>query len=772
MKKLLSLCMICLLTVSAHTQNTGIGTTTPQATLDVKGNQRIGGASAFMTYDSIGGRIEWRNSNLYVPVSQYLMQHSAAADGLYYNNNAPISGQLEYRNALGNPVFYTNFINGNGYFAGNTGIGTTTPQTKLHIISTGNEVARLDASEPFLSLYSNGAYKGYFWKSPNSIEIGSASGSNLPITLAPDGYQRMFVTPVGNVGIGTGSPLARLHVSDSSVLFSATGDIPATPGNTPISGAGRRMMWYPDKAAFRVGYVPGTQWDKANIGDYSFASGFVTTASGNTSTAMGWGATASGNTSTAIGNVTIASGDISTAMGTSTIASGYVSTAMGGATTASGDLSTAMGNTTIASGNNSTAIGSNSIAKAVGSLSAGVYNDATDNPSPTTNAPTDRIFQIGNGTFSVRSNALTVLRNSNVGIGNSNPAYQLDISSRMRIRSGGNNSSSAGLWLNNNANTEAAFIGMEDDTHVGFYGTGGAGWRFGMNTNNGNIKMMGLVGIGTTSPTSKLHIEENIDNLIGITIKNTNTGSSSAEFLRFDNENGSVAGLQVYDITSSVYPAAMTLFNNRPSGNIRFRTGGLDQMTIANNGNVGIGITSPNAPLAFTNTTGTKISLFESSPNSQYGLAVQGAQLQIYSDNPSAKISFGYFISGVYNERMYLTNSSGILTVNGTNYPSDIRYKKQISTLQHPLKKIMAISGVEYYMRTNEFPEKHFDDKLQTGLIAQEVEKVLPQAVQTGSDGYKSVDYAKVVPLLVEAVKEQQKQINELKTLVQKLLKQ
>ena len=44
-----------------------------------------------------------------------------------------------------------------------------------------------------------------------------------------------------------------------------------------------------------------------------------------------------------------------------------------------------------------------------------------------------------------------------------------------RIRSGGDNNTSAGLYLNNNANNLAAFIGMEDDTHVGFYGTG-TGW--------------------------------------------------------------------------------------------------------------------------------------------------------------------------------------------------------------------------------------------------------------------------------------------------------
>ncbi|MBA2249132.1 MAG: hypothetical protein H0W12_02955 [Chitinophagaceae bacterium] len=75
----------------------------------------------------------------------------------------------------------------------------------------------------------------------------------------------------GNVGIGIPTPLARLHVADSSVVFTATGDIPVTPGNPPISGVGRRMMWYPGKAAFRVGYVSAAKWDKDSIGNYSFA---------------------------------------------------------------------------------------------------------------------------------------------------------------------------------------------------------------------------------------------------------------------------------------------------------------------------------------------------------------------------------------------------------------------------------------------------------------------------------------------------------------------
>jgi len=98
--------------------------------------------------------------------------------------------------------------------------------------------------------------------------------------------------------------------------------------------------------------------------------------------------------------------------------------------------------------------------------------------------------------FRVNGNAtaMVITNGGYVGIGNSDPAYQLDIANRIRIRSGGNAGVSAGLWLNNNANAEAAFIGMEDDTHVGFYGLT-SGWKFGMNTQTGALKINGSEGV-------------------------------------------------------------------------------------------------------------------------------------------------------------------------------------------------------------------------------------------------------------------------------------
>jgi uncharacterized protein (TIGR02145 family) len=221
-----------------------------------------------------------------------------------------------------------------------------------------------------------------------------------------------------NVGIGTTAPLARLHITDSSVLFSAPGAIPGLQGLPPVQGDGRRMMWYPYKAAFRVGYVDGVQWDKDSIGNYSFASGYNAKAKGLNSTAMGANTTASGDYSNAIGYSTSATGVFSTATGNETIASGSGSYAMGIITSASGDFSTAMGFGTAARSYTETTIGS--------------FN--TDYiPASTDSWNTgDRLFVIGNGTQSnARSDAMVILKNGNVGIGTSTPnaSSQLDISS-------------------------------------------------------------------------------------------------------------------------------------------------------------------------------------------------------------------------------------------------------------------------------------------------------------------------------------------------------
>ena len=100
---------------------------------------------------------------------------------------------------------------------------------------------------------------------------------------------------------------------------------------------------------------------------------------------------------------------------------------------------------------------------------------------------------------------------------------------------------------------------------------------------------------------------------------------------------------------------------------------------------------------------------------------------------------------------------AGDLTVN-----SDARLKSNIVSLGSTLSKLLLIDGKAYTMKSNEAIEK-------IGLLAQEVQKAFPELVKQSGDeeGTLSVNYQGMIPVLINAIKEQQKQIDELKALIQ-----
>ena len=102
----------------------------------------------------------------------------------------------------------------------------------------------------------------------------------------------------------------------------------------------------------------------------------------------------------------------------------------------------------------------------------------------------------------------------------------------------------------------------------------------------------------------------------------------------------------------------------------------------------------------------------------------------------------------------------GKFTSNGIKETSDGRFKKNIKSISLALSTVMNLEGVTYNWRTDEFPNKSFTDRMEYGVIAQQIEKIVPELVDTDEDGYKSVQYSHMVPLLIEAIKEQQLIIN------------
>ncbi|HEX8432595.1 MAG TPA: hypothetical protein VF625_14995, partial [Longimicrobium sp.] len=102
---------------------------------------------------------------------------------------------------------------------------------------------------------------------------------------------------------------------DGGAVFGGTYDGGASSSAIAAEGSGTRMMWYPQKAAFRAGRIEGTQWDDANIGNFSVAIGENVRASGNHGVAFGLRTTAAQVSSFAVGEDNTASGAASVALG-------------------------------------------------------------------------------------------------------------------------------------------------------------------------------------------------------------------------------------------------------------------------------------------------------------------------------------------------------------------------------------------------------------------------------------------------------------------------
>ncbi len=105
----------------------------------------------------------------------------------------------------------------------------------------------------------------------------------------------------------------------------------------------------------------------------------------------------------------------------------------------------------------------------------------------------------------------------------------------------------------------------------------------------------------------------------------------------------------------------------------------------------------------------------------------------------------------------------GTLTMVTVATPSDIRYKKDIQPLESSLEKVMHLKGVSYAWDKSAVQGAGYGEGRQIGFIAQEMEQVIPELVQTDTKGYKTLSYDKLVPVLVEAIKEQQEMTSQLR---------
>jgi hypothetical protein len=288
--------------------------------------------------------------------------------------------------------------------AQNIGIGTTTPNAFFNVAAGQTVLFGTDttsAENKLMWLPANGAFRaGYYFGAANPIglystAIGhSVASGNYSTAMGSSTASGTYSTAMGFCSAYKYASTAMGYNSIANGEYSTAMGYSTTDGeySTVMGNSGALANYATAMGNSTAGYsTPG--------GDYSTAMGH-STAIGEWSTAAGY-STASGIASTAMGYNSAASADYSTAMGYNNVASGQYSTVMGGFNVASGNYSTAMGAKTVAKSGNETVIGT--------------WNDTSN---------TNRLFEIGDGTFGALSNAITVLNNGDVYLGTVNPTHK------------------------------------------------------------------------------------------------------------------------------------------------------------------------------------------------------------------------------------------------------------------------------------------------------------------------------------------------------------
>lgn len=194
-----------------------------------------------------------------------------------------------------------------------------------------------------------------------------------------------------------------------------------------------------------------------------------------------------------------------------------------------------------------------------------------------TSRPTYLSFETTPSGSTAKKERLRIDPAGNVGIGVTNPQFPLDVAGRVLLRSSGGGT--AGLWLNNLANTSAiGFVGAANDNQIGLWGNPSLGWGLLMNTTTGNI------GIGTQTPLNRLTVvSQRNTSYATVTIENlradigtadgmyiragTDAGTGDSYYIAFTRPDGGFIGAISQSDASSV--RYQTVSDKRLKANIR-----------------------------------------------------------------------------------------------------------------------------------------------------------------------------------------------------------
>jgi hypothetical protein len=784
------------------TGNVGIGTDNPESKLDVGKNEAVNNQIQISTG-------VWNEPTLFF---------SSYSNYNYTLGNFGTSGSKKFqlRSNNGSVILSTG-----GNDSGNVGIGTTTPLGKFDVFRAAG------ASGTSAIVISNGEVNGRNWALSTEVVTGgdfailcSSATGGTPTPSAAN--TKLYITSGGNVGIGTTSPATKLNVlvgaggangtaglriggtaNYASLELGIEGDYNGqirTYGNDLHLYAGHwrtvGLTATEDHAIrFFTSKTSSTNWSTAKM---------ILTADGS----VGIG-TASPGYKLEVNGYIRANDRFYATNGTNTmeIGSTYIQSYLNSGTAAAPIIFYIGASEKVridAGGNVGMGTTSPTFSALTGNTAKGLHiqnvgNDTqaslrltghNNTGSPGQATFTELLHAGGDLRFDINHNGTTVLTinpSSNVGIGTTSPGTKLEVNSGGTVQSARFTSTGTAseiylgtngvqsqytniVWYTNNGNAQIWKSG------TGYTAAGGAGALNIYNSNGkiafhpaGNYNAMTIdtttnVGIGSTAPVAKLNVVGGAD----VLIVEGSGSTANTTIMAVDGNNGRLFEVSD-DLSDSLFSvntiAGLPVMEAFADNTVIL--GAYNQCDLVISGSkVGIGTCSPTVKLHVADSDGGRLIL--------QGVGGSGInwQLNSYTD--------GKLYIGNYGVADYVavtpTGNVGIgsvspaykLDVTGTIRAtgdviaySDARVKENVLTLENSLEKVQNLRGVSY--------NKIGEPEKKIGVIAQEVLEVIPEVVSQDSEGTYSVAYGNITAVLIEAIKEQQTQIDELKEEIKKL---
>jgi hypothetical protein len=721
--------------------NVGIGTTSPGYTLDVQSNTTSDPyvQARFLNTNSSGteyGGILVNGTNQ--SHIRFLTGTSTwgGAGAKQWQIRTGIGSNIDalsiYSWTAGYDVIYFNS-------SGNVGIGTTSPTAKLDV-SAGTNL-NLGIQQLVLDNFSNDGVGITFSRTSSdsdlmalgvvdSDKLGLFSRSGIIFatggtSLYSATSEQMRITEAGNVGIGTTSPGVKLEVNGAS------GEVlRLSMPITYVANAGPKLSFW-NAASEELGFVRGVfnETGQGNRGNLLFGT--------RTSDALG-----AETKMTILHNGNVGIGTTSPAARLQVAGSAAVNTRE-----VIADFRNSSDSQRIdirdENGATSQPPGLYSPAAAYG---LGLYAAAASAP----------IILYAGGITNSEERMRILGTNGNVGIGTASPGAKLHnySTATSNVFISGYGTAAQNDWgaehaffVNANNGIIIGKANAQNDTNrlYTFYNdAAGNAEQYIYNTSNtATIKLDsagdtyfngGNVGIGTTGPTEKLHVDGSTLITYNNSFQSTNSVGNKAILARVSPTSG-IVNYAEYATATNLNGFVIGSDDARVKGNItgdslEFITNTSTRMTVLSSGNVGINTTTPGSTLHVVG-----------------DVLIQTGALGV-GVNPNAT-----------DGRIDASNDIVAFST------SDKRLKENITPIANALEKVRSLTGVEFDWK-EETKSVHGYEGHDVGVIAQDVQAVLPEAVRTNDTGYLSVRYEKMIALLIEANKELANRVEQLEKLI------